>query len=133
MSLDERIKRHEGFRGKPYDDTKGIVTIGYGRNLEANPLTEREADFLYRSDLQRATVNARRFAFYDSLSPNRQDVLIEMCFQMGYGGVMKFKKFRVAAMEQRWQDAHDEMLDSAWHRTDSPPRARELARIFLEG
>ena len=133
MNLRERIKRHEGFRGKPYDDTKGIITIGYGRNLEANPLTEAEADLLFENDLRRARVGARRFAFYEALSMNRQDVLTEMVFQMGYGGVMKFKLFRVAAMEQRWGDAYDEMLDSAWHRTDSPTRARALAAIFLEG
>ena len=133
MSLRDRIKRHEGFRGKPYEDTKGIVTIGYGRNLESNPLTEAEADLLFENDLRRARTSAGRFAFYDALSYTRQDVLTEMCFQMGYKGVMGFRKFRVAAMEQRWKDAHDEMLDSAWHRTDSPTRARELADIFLRG
>lgn len=133
MSLRERIKRHEGFVGKPYKDTKGITTIGYGRNLEANPLSESEADYLFENDLHRAVDGAKSFHVYEFLSPARQDVLIEMVFQMGHGSVSKFKKFLSAALQRKWQEAHDEMLDSAWHRTDSPTRARELAKIFLEG
>ena len=32
--LKNDIKRHEGFRSKPYKDTVGKTTIGYGRNLD---------------------------------------------------------------------------------------------------
>ena len=33
------IKLHEGFKNKAYLDTKGNITIGYGRNLKGNPPT----------------------------------------------------------------------------------------------
>ena len=45
-----RLKLDESFRGNPYDDATGIrchakgnVTVGYGRNLDAEPFTEAEA------------------------------------------------------------------------------------------
>ena len=39
------IKEAEGFRGEPYDDTRGNPTIGYGTKL---PLTEAEGELLLR-------------------------------------------------------------------------------------
>lgn len=33
----EQLKEQEGFRAYPYLDTQGVVTIGYGTNLEAHP------------------------------------------------------------------------------------------------
>lgn len=36
-ALMAQLKRHEGFRACPYLDTRGVVTIGYGTNLEAHP------------------------------------------------------------------------------------------------
>ena len=37
--LIQQLTRHEGFRGRPYTDTTGHLTIGYGRNLTDRPLT----------------------------------------------------------------------------------------------
>ena len=47
--LIERVKKHEGFETKPYKDTVGKLTIGYGRNLEDNPLSvEQNYQFVNR-------------------------------------------------------------------------------------
>uniref|UniRef100_UPI00398051FD glycoside hydrolase family protein n=1 Tax=Salmonella sp. s60093 TaxID=3159721 RepID=UPI00398051FD len=51
--LDE-LRRDEGLRLKPYRESVGVLTIGYGRNLEANGITEREAGFLLRNDILKA-------------------------------------------------------------------------------
>ena len=32
-----QLRDQEGFRASPYLDTQGVVTIGYGTNLEAHP------------------------------------------------------------------------------------------------
>lgn len=131
-SLRDRIKRHEGKRSTVYFDSLGVPTIGIGRNLKDPGLTDIEIDYLFENDLRRARASANRFEVYQYLSPARQDVITEMCFQLGYGGVSKFKRFLTAALQCKWQEAHDEMLDSKWHE-QTPHRAEELARIFRDG
>lgn len=131
MSLKERIKRHEGLRLKPYTCSAGKLTIGYGRNLEVG-ITGEEADFLFENDLLRARALAEQFPAYERMDDIRRGVLIEMVFQMGFGGVSKFKRFLSAAQNEDWPRAADEMLDSEWAK-QTPERARELARLMLRG
>lgn len=130
--LQERIKKHEGCRLSPYKDTEGIWTVGYGRNLEAVPFTQAEVDFMFLTDYDRAVSGASKLPSFDVLTPARRGVLVEMCFQMGYEGVKKFRRFLAASSRSDWQEAHDEMLDSKWAK-QTPGRAQELARIFLHG
>lgn len=130
--LETRIKRHEGCRLTPYEDTEGILTVGYGRNLKDVPFTQAEVDFMFLTDFDRAVKGAESFAGYESLNMVRKGVIIEMVFQMGRNGVYQFKKFWAAIDERDWQKAHDEMLDSQWNR-QTPERAQELAEIFLKG
>jgi lysozyme len=131
-TLKERIKRHEGCVLTPYKDSLGVLTVGYGRNLEAVPFSQNEVELMLENDLKKAERLASSFAVYDSLSETRKGVLIEMVYQMGRAGVFKFKKFLAAAAAKDWQAAHDEMLDSQWAK-QTPKRAKELAEIFLNG
>ena len=108
------------------------MTVAYGRNLEAVPFSQDEMDLMFKNDFERARKGAESFYVYEFLNRARRGVLIEMVFQMGVAGVKKFKRFRTAALQQKWQEAHDEMLDSRWH-DQTPERARELATIFLRG
>ena len=132
ITVKERIKRHEGKRNRPYRDSEGILTVGYGRNLEAVPFTDHELDVMFDTDFERAELAARSFPQYMLLSPVRRGVLVEMCFQMGYGGVKKFRRFLDAIDRSKWNSAADEMLDSKWAE-QTPGRAKELARIFKDG
>ena len=51
--LIEQLKRHEGFKPNVYKCTKGHNTIGYGYNLDANPLhlTSIEINHYYKSGI----------------------------------------------------------------------------------
>ena len=40
LSLKAELSRDEGRKSKPYRDSEGILTIGVGWNLEANPLPD---------------------------------------------------------------------------------------------
>ena len=132
MNLKDRIKRHEGKRNKPYRDSLGILTVGYGRNLEAVSFTDREIDVMFDTDFARASIDAEYFDAYQKMNEARRGVLIEMCFQMGRNRVAKFKRFLEAAERQDWDSAANEMLDSEWSR-QTPQRALELSEIFRSG
>jgi len=132
-TLEQRIERHEGRRNKSYKDSKGILTAGIGRNLEDVAFSDEEIDLMFKNDIARARRGAYTFLVYEFLNDIRGEVLTEMVFQMGVRGVGKFKKFLRAAEEEDWDAAHTEMLDSKWHKEDSPARALELALLFRFG
>ena len=131
-SAQERTKRHEWCRVKPYRDSEGILTVGYGRNLEAVLFTQGEINLMFKNDWAWARQNAETFIVYGHLNAARKGVLIEMIFQLGVRGVKKFKRFLGAARKGDYEQASDEMLDSKWHK-QTPARCEELADIFLRG
>ena len=57
-----------------------------------------------------------------------QDVIYEMCYQMGVTGVSKFKKTLAYLENEEFKKASIEMLDSRWAR-QTPNRARKLSNI----
>ena len=130
--LKERIKRHEGCRRTPYRDSEGILTVGYGRNLESVPFSMGEINYMFENDFRKAKQYAETFVAYEFLNEPRRGVLIEMIFQMGARTVKKFKRFLAAALAGDYEQAYDEMLDSKWHQ-QTPARCEELAEIFLRG
>lgn len=132
MRTKERIRQHEGVRYSPYRDSEGVWTAGVGRNLEAVPFSDDEVELMFANDFWRASVAARTLPCFDMLTDARQGVLVEMVFQMGLDGVKGFRKFLAAAQRSDWRTAHDEMLDSRWHK-QTPERAERLAKIFLTG
>jgi len=99
----ERIKKqlmdHEGYGPKVYEDTVGILTIGYGRNLEGKGITEAEAEYLLVNDIREVENELReRLPFFENLSSIRQEILISMGYNLGINGLLKFKKM-LAALE----------------------------------
>jgi len=134
MNLKKRIKKHEGLRLKVYKDSVGVSTIGYGRNLESRGITEEEAEFLFQNDFILAKTNYEKLSRFvkDVCNDARKGVLIEMIFQLGYGGVFNFKRMLAAIEEEEFDTAADEMLDSKWAK-QTPQRANFLSRIMRNG
>ena len=50
--LKNRVAGHEGCKLKPYLDTVGKTTIGYGRNLDDVGITQAEAKAMLETDLR---------------------------------------------------------------------------------
>ena len=131
-TLREQLVRHEGLRLEPYSCTEGFTTIGVGRNLESNGISHEEAMFMLDNDIAEFTEEVRdRIDFFDELSEARQNVLINMAFNMGTYGLMKFKKMLAAMQEQDFEEAAAQMLDSRWS-TQVGNRSRELADIMRQ-
>jgi lysozyme len=132
----EQLKRDEGFRGEPYKCTEGYWTIGYGRNLETNPLTEDEAEILLKNDVNYTlarliAVDLLPSITLDELTP-RQAVWVNMAFQMGVSGVLRFKKAIRAYLDEDYRTCAEEMLDSRWS-MQTPNRAHRLADQMISG
>ena len=123
----EEIKKDEGFRGMPYEDTLGIPTIGYGTKL---PLEVEEAEMLLKHRLNKKKNEiATKEPFFLKLPLQAQEVILNMSYQLGVNGVLKFKKMWAALKEGDYKKASDEMLDSKWAK-QTPNRAKRLAEII---
>jgi len=132
-ALIESIKKHEGFRAQSYKDTVGVLTIGYGTNLQRLEVDEQLATFL----LKREVLHIEKFfnghfPYLSIESQTRRDVILEMAYNLGIEGVLKFKKMWSAMYSHNWTRAGAEMLDSKWA-TQVGKRATTLATRMIRG
>jgi lysozyme len=131
--LEEQLIRHEGLRLFPYKDTVGKLTIGVGRNIEDNGISEKEAMYLLKNDIERCSkILQENFYFYNFLTHTRKCVLVNMCFNLGFPRLMGFKKMLAALETHDYDTAADEMEDSKWAR-QVKGRAVELANQMRDG
>lgn len=132
-TLRERITRHEGLLLMPYKDHLGYLTIGVGRCLDKRGISEAEADYLLDNDLAECTKQIKKhLPWAASLSQSRQEVLIEMCFQLGIQGLLGFKNTLKSLQNGNIADTVSGMLGSKWAQ-QTPARAKELAQLMLIG
>ena len=147
----ESIKAHEGYRQEPYRDHLGNWTVGWGtlihdreirdyvpdRTLGAmlDRLTDRKSHETWLVDgVENAISDAERWLgfMFKELSDARQEVIVEMAYNMGYGRILSFRKFRAAIADQDWEQAYRELLDSRWAE-QVKSRAHTLANKFRAG
>ncbi len=130
--LVNELIRDEGLRLKVYYDTKGIPTIGIGRNLNVG-ISKEEAYHLCQNDIDAVEADLNTTArWWQRLDEVRQRVLFNMCFNMGIARLMGFEKFLGYAFAGKYEDAAREMLDSAWAKQVGP-RATRLAEMMRTG
>ena len=132
-SLVEQLKRHEGFRSKPYIDSVGKVTIGYGRNLDDVGLSRKEAvDLLYNDISLARNAVLTNISVARRLNSARLDALTNMAFNLGITRLLKFRKFLAALDLGDFVEAEVQMLDSLWAKQVGS-RAIELGRQMRTG
>lgn len=130
--LKTQLERHEGLRLKPYRDTVGKLTIGYGRNLDDVGIAPEEAELMLDNDIDAALKHLHTVDEFNELDPVRQAVITNMCFNLGFYGLMAFRKMWTAIERKDYREAAKQMLDSLWARQVGG-RADELARIMRTG
>ena len=64
-----------------------------------------------------------------NLDDKAKDVIVEMVFQLGIGGVSKFKKMWEALRKTDYGEASFQMMDSRWTK-QTPNRAEDLSKIM---
>lgn len=116
MMLRDQLKKDEGKRLKPYRCSAGKLSIGYGRNLEDNGISDKEANYLLDNDIQVAITEIKKLVgSFDRLNGPRQAVLVNMMFNIGAAGLVKFKRFLAALETGDYTQAAQEMENSTWY------------------
>jgi lysozyme len=143
-----QLKRHEGAKRNldgrhiAYRCPAGALTIGYGHNLDANPvpgiaassqLTDDQADRLLSIDVQRyAEQLDLKLPWAKDLDAPRYAVLLNMAFNMGLSGLLGFKNTLGMIKAGQYASAGAGMLESKWAK-QVKGRAVELSRQMTTG
>lgn len=128
--------RDEGMVLSAYRDSLGYLTIGVGRLIDSRRgggITEQEAIYLLSNDIDRVKVELDiRLPWWTTLSNVRQRVLVNMAFNLGISGLLKFRNTLQAIQDGRYEDAAQGMLKSKWA-GQVGDRALRLAKMMREG
>jgi lysozyme len=132
-TLTQELMRDEGVKLKPYRCTAGKLTIGVGRNIEDNGISNEEAAFMLKSDIK----NCERdldilLPGWKNFSDTRQRVLLNMVFNMGRARLSGFAKFLACLKMSDFTGAADQMMDSAWAKQVGQ-RAVRLRDMMVRG
>ena len=84
------------------------------------------------ADVAEVEERLHKFGLLSVDNDARRSVLINMAFQLGVSGLMKFKRFIAAYRAGDFVTASKEMLDSRWA-MQTPNRAKELSEQMLTG
>ena len=145
-TLTASIKRHEGYRLLPYTDTRALWTIAWGKLIDGMPIprecstigelldwitdAKRHQDWL-EADIFAAITDAK--AYLGESFPAQpevvRDVLSEMAYQLGYAGLKRFERLRMALLRGDRVTAAYEGMNSAWAK-QTPERANELMDLL---
>ena len=139
MSFTKVIAFEEGFRAKPYKDSLGYPTIGYGikmANKNANidnfecEIPEPVALMWLEYHAAKEETKLCKYSWFMHQKPDVQDILISMAYQLGLKGLLGFRNMIKALSVNDMETAATEALDSKWARSDSPNRAQRHARVI---
>ena len=139
------VKLAEGFRSKPYRCPARFLTIGYGHNLDAAPLTivltkplsdgitEAQASEQLAYDMNVSWQElVKHLPWIKSLDEVRQFVLWDMNFNMGWSVFQKFKATLRFAKDHAYSLCAEQMKRSLWYR-QTGNRARRNVHMMLTG
>ena len=123
--LREQLKIDEGVKYEVYKDHLGYPTFGIGHLVVegdeehgkpvGTPVSEDRVNAVFESDVQKFVSESKKvFPNLDDLPEEAQQVIVNMCFNMGAPRLSKFKKFIAAVNDGNWSTAAVEMMDSRW-------------------
>jgi len=137
-NLKKRIKVNEGFSSKPYKDQLGYLTIGYGHLILSNEkillkkkIHKKELEEIFEKDFKKALYNFNTKLKHFTSNKKEADLLIEMVFQLGIKGCLKFKNLLKNMRKGNKHLVCFEMMNSLWYK-QTPYRVKTLVKNFLK-
>jgi lysozyme len=127
-----KIEREEGYSPSMYKCPADYWTIGAGINLEKQHIPKHVADAWLESIVTPLIETLSGYSWFNSLNQARQIVIADMAYQMGLAGLLQFQNMIQAIMDNDYEKAAEEMLDSRWAR-QTPNRANRNAQAMRDG
>ncbi len=138
IALKKRIKKNEGFRVRPYKDQLGFLTIGFGhlilqneKHLLKKKINKKELEKIFQEDFNKALKGFNTHLKHIPSNKKEKELLIEMVFQIGIKGVVKFKNLLKNMKKGNIHLLCFEMMESLWYK-QTPSRVKHLITVFLE-
>jgi lysozyme len=125
--LREQLEIDEGVKYEIYLDHLGYPTFGIGHLvLESDPehgcevgtpVSEDRVIEAFEQDVQTVLSDCSKlYSNFDDLPEEAQQVIANMMFNLGYPRLSKFKGMKAGVDAEDWNEAADQMVDSAWYR-----------------
>lgn len=130
------VTKHEGRRAKVYPDSKGILTIGIGWNLEDRDaqdicnqfgldltgllngtvlLTDPQIDEIFNFQLNEAITEAKSvLPNFDAMPDKVQAVVVDLLFNMGLPMFNQFHNTILSLKNGDWSAAAENLKESLW-------------------
>lgn len=121
------LELDEGVKHEIYLDHLGLPTFGighlvreedpeYGWEVGESVSGDRVAE-AFESDIQITIDDCHKlYDDFDELPGEAQLIIANMCFNLGYPRLSKFKGMKAGVDARDWNAAADEMVDSRWYR-----------------
>jgi len=118
------------FRWYPHKDSKGILTIGYGHNINkgedfSKGLTQTEVDDLLKADMKVHTdLLERNVPEWENLSTLQQNALLDIQYNIRGNVWTKFPSFTKAVVNKDWKNV---VLEGSREEYNGDPNQRNTA------
>jgi lysozyme len=144
----EILKRHEGFAARAYYGPERVKTIGYGYNMDLNPLhlTIFELDRISNKGISVETaenllidlVYKIKFAldkevpWWSKIDQPRKDAIMDIVYGLGINKLTELKVILDLIQHGDYEKASKEILNAKWTNRFID-RAEEISKIILNG
>ena len=121
------LELDEGVKHEIYLDHLGLPTFGIGHLVReedpeygwdvGEPVSDNRVAEAFESDIQITIDDCEKLYpdFYE-LPEEAQLIIANMCFNLWYPRLSKFKGMKAGVDARDWNAAADEMVDSRWYR-----------------
>lgn len=120
-----------------YPDSLGYWTIGIGRcidkRINTRALSQDEIYYLYQNDMKKCRQELSSYAWYKNQDEVRQDVLVELCFNLGMPHLLGFKNMLQAILKKDYVNAGKHLLNSKWAAQVKTTRATHVHYRLVYG
>lgn len=144
VKLRKQLEIDEGIVNEIYNDHLGYPTFGIGHLITEDdpeeglpvgtPVSEERIQQAFESDIEWVLSDCNKlYDNFDSLPEEVQQIIANMMFNLGYPRLSKFKGMKSGVVNEDWDAAADEMLDSRWARQVGARAERLADRMRVVG